>query len=205
VQSFQELVDGKELIMGASAPGSNTYDIPLLLRATLGANFKVVSGYPAAPPILLAMERGEVDGMCFTYSSLYQLARNLLEGPNPEMKFVVAMSDKTPDDPILRGVPAAGELVRTQADRQLLQAYYRPTQMAGPFVVAPDVPKARVEALRTALQRTFADPEVVDGLKRADFPFRPITGEQATQIVHEVLTLPQPVLDRLKDAVGSGG
>jgi hypothetical protein len=45
----------------------------------------------------------------------------------------------------------------------------------------------------------------VDGLKRADFPFRPITGEQATQIVHEVLTLPQPVLDRLKDAVGSGG
>ena len=52
---------GKELVVGTTGPGSNAHDFPLLLKEFAGANFKLVSGYPANADVLLAIERKEVD------------------------------------------------------------------------------------------------------------------------------------------------
>src|SRR4051812_41296457 len=61
-KTFKELKDsGKEIIVGTTGPGSNAYDMPLLLKEFAGANFKLVKGYAANSDILLAVERREVD------------------------------------------------------------------------------------------------------------------------------------------------
>ena len=51
----------RELLVGTTAVGSNAYDFPLLLKEFAGAKFKLVSGYPANPDIVLAIERKEVE------------------------------------------------------------------------------------------------------------------------------------------------
>ncbi|HKY07134.1 MAG TPA: hypothetical protein VJQ55_02790, partial [Candidatus Binatia bacterium] len=51
----------RELLVGTTSVGSNAYDFPLLLKEFAGARFKLVSGYPANPDIVLAVERKEVD------------------------------------------------------------------------------------------------------------------------------------------------
>ena len=51
----------REFLVGTTAVGSNAYDFPLLLKEFAGAKFKLVSGYPANPDIVLAIERKEVE------------------------------------------------------------------------------------------------------------------------------------------------
>ena len=51
-------------ILGASSAGGATRDYAYLHNHTAGTKFSVVTGYKGTVDIALAMERGEVDGLC---------------------------------------------------------------------------------------------------------------------------------------------
>src|SRR5439155_19450845 len=53
----------KEVVVGATTPGTTMVDFPLLVNDVLGYKFRVVRGYGGTPQITLAIERGEVQGM----------------------------------------------------------------------------------------------------------------------------------------------
>ena len=62
-KTFKDLRNAKEeLVFGSTGPGSNSHDVPFLLKEFAGAKFKMVSGYAANSDIKLALERREVDG-----------------------------------------------------------------------------------------------------------------------------------------------
>ena len=63
IKSFEDTLQHKA-IMGASAAGGSTRDYVNMLKKTTGAMFDMVAGYKGTADIFLAMERGEVDGMC---------------------------------------------------------------------------------------------------------------------------------------------
>ena len=52
----------REVIVGASGAGAQSYSFPIVYNKILGTKFKVISGYPGTPERLLAMERGELTG-----------------------------------------------------------------------------------------------------------------------------------------------
>ena len=54
--------DQKEILVGATTPGTTMVDFPLLLNDLLGTRFKIVKGYSGTPQINLAIERGELQG-----------------------------------------------------------------------------------------------------------------------------------------------
>ena len=54
----------EKAIMGSSAAGGSTRDYVNMLKKTTGVLFDLVGGYKGTADIFLAMERGEVDGMC---------------------------------------------------------------------------------------------------------------------------------------------
>src|SRR4029077_8436657 len=58
-----------ELIVGGTGAGSTVTETPNLLRGLLGMKFKVVDGYGKPQDAVLAMERGELDGICQTVQS----------------------------------------------------------------------------------------------------------------------------------------
>src|SRR5205807_3528740 len=61
-QSISELTS-KEVVVGATTPGTTMVDFPLLLNELLGYKFRIVRGYQGTPQINIAIERGEVQGM----------------------------------------------------------------------------------------------------------------------------------------------
>src|SRR5205085_3619654 len=63
IGSFDDALKTKA-IMGASAAGGSTRDYINMLKKAAGALFELVAGYKGTADIFLAMERGEVDGMC---------------------------------------------------------------------------------------------------------------------------------------------
>ena len=69
-----------------------------MLNNVLGTKFKVVFGYPGTREITMAIEKGEIHGMCgMGWSSLKSQYTDLLK--NGEIKIVVQENDK--------GVPEA--------------------------------------------------------------------------------------------------
>ena len=61
----------RPIVFGANAPGSESDVYPTILNNLLGANFKVVTGYPGTNDLMMAMERGETQGRCgMTWSAL---------------------------------------------------------------------------------------------------------------------------------------
>src|SRR5512146_1392011 len=62
----------KELVVGATGSGADTAVYPEFLSTLLGMKFKTIKGYQGTKEISLAMERGEVEGLCVAYDSLMQ-------------------------------------------------------------------------------------------------------------------------------------
>src|SRR5207253_3579113 len=63
IKSYDD-AKAEKTVMGASAAGASTHDYVNMLRKTTGAKFNLVTGYKGTADIGLAMERGEVDGLC---------------------------------------------------------------------------------------------------------------------------------------------
>src|SRR5579864_5867372 len=61
---------GAPLVLGGTGEGATDGDVPKILRDALGLNIRQVLGYPDSPSIFLAVERGEVDGRTFDFSSV---------------------------------------------------------------------------------------------------------------------------------------
>jgi tripartite-type tricarboxylate transporter receptor subunit TctC len=67
IKSFEDVFT-KTVLMGGSGP--NDLEIqPAMMNNMLGTKFQLVKGYPSTPPVHLAIERGEVHGVCQSWSS----------------------------------------------------------------------------------------------------------------------------------------
>jgi tripartite-type tricarboxylate transporter receptor subunit TctC len=199
INSVQDIMNGKELVVGTTGLGAATHDTPAVLNAALGTNFKLVSGYAGISTIQLALESREVDGYCVSWDAMLIVGRQMLEGNNPTAKVFLIMGDKPLDHPYLQGVPAAETLAKTDEARQLLRAVHAPSQMSKPFAVAPEVPRDRVEALRRAMEQAFANPQLKEEASRSELEVAARNGQEVTQIVQELLGTRPEIIARLKD------
>ena len=62
VQSIEDAKKSEALVAGTGT-GSVAETVPTLLNALIDTKFKIVRGYPASNEAMLAMERGEVEGV----------------------------------------------------------------------------------------------------------------------------------------------
>ncbi len=147
------------LIMGGTADGASSADVPRLLRDTLGINFRLVLGYRDFAAISLAMESGEVNGRMVELSSIRSTRPAWLK-PHSDYHLLVQYGRVTrhPDFP---DVPTARELAETDSARALIEFTETPMlTMAWPFVAPPGVPEDRAQALRQAFAAAHRDPRI---------------------------------------------
>ena len=70
----------KEILMGGNGPTTTNDVMPPVLNKLVGTKFKVITGYKSVPETFLAMERGEVHGVCgWGWDSAKVQARSYLE------------------------------------------------------------------------------------------------------------------------------
>jgi tripartite-type tricarboxylate transporter receptor subunit TctC len=83
----------------------------------------------------------------------------------------------------------------------MLKTVHGPSRMSKPFVVAPDVPRDRVEALRAAMTAAFNSPQFREDAQKANQELSPSDGQLVTRIVQEVLNTSPPIVAKLKDVL----
>ena len=198
VSSFNDVTAGKPFTVGTMAPGSTIYDTPAIINAAFGTQMKLVRGFDGVANIVNAAESKEVDGYCASWLAMLTTGRHLQLIHEGTLKPLLIMGDKTPDHPLMKGVPAAETLAKTEEAKLLLRAMHAPSEITNPYVVHPEVPKDRVEALRKAFSATFADPEFNSDSKKSKIEFSPSSGERVTEVVQSILKTPPAILAKMK-------
>jgi tripartite-type tricarboxylate transporter receptor subunit TctC len=204
VNSIQDLMAGKELIIGTISPANSTHDVPAVVNAALGTNMRLVPGFESFNTIKLAIDRKEVDGACGGWDGFVLVMPDLVEGANPVLKTLVSLGELTPEAqtfPHLRGVPIAEQLATTEEAKQLVRTMNVPALMSKPFATGPGVPAERVAALRDAAARSFADPEFKADATRARLFATFSSGEEVQRIVQSLVDAPPAIRERLKDVL----
>ena len=174
---------GEEIVVGGTGPASDPNQQTNIVNAALGTKMRIIDGYPGGNDIVMAMERGEVDGRCgWSWSTIK--VTNLDWVKEGRVKLVVQLAKAR--DPELPDVPLASELAQTDEAKALVNFVVAPLQMGRPYIAPPEVPADRLAALRTAFDETMADPEFLAAARGAGLEIVPSTGADMEQVVAEV-------------------
>ena len=199
VREFKDALT-REVVMGASAPGTSTRDFPALLNNAAGTKFRIVSGYPGTREITLAIEKGEVQGLCgFSWSSLSAQHPDWLK--RDFVRVLVQENAKGHPEVNRMGVPHATDFARTPQDRQVMDLIYSSEIFGRPYVLPPGVPAERVAALRKAFMAALRDPELKTEGEKLGLDLDPISGEELQDIAAKMYATPADVVERARQAV----
>jgi tripartite-type tricarboxylate transporter receptor subunit TctC len=201
VRSLAELLK-QELIVGATAAGTTLVDFPLVTNKFLGTRFRVVRGYDSTPQINVAMERGEVEGIG---GIGWQSVKTTIPQWIAEKKITVIAQYGLQRDPDLAAAPTMLELAKTDADRAALTMMFARTEYGRPYFTPPDVPAARVEALRRAFDATMRDPAFIADAAQLQLELSPMTGEAVQTLVAKLAGTPAEVAARVRAALDASG
>jgi tripartite-type tricarboxylate transporter receptor subunit TctC len=198
-KSFEDLFK-REMVIGGNGPATDTELFPRAMNNVLGTKFRIVSGYPGQAQITLAMERGEVEGTGnWSFSDIEKGHPDWLRDKKIRMLLQLALSKGA--NPDLRDVPLILDITRNADERHIFEILMGMKALGRPYFVAPEVPRERTDALRTAFLDTMKDPEFLDEAKRTLGPIDPISGVDMQKIIENVYRLPPEIIARARDAV----
>ena len=188
---------GPPLVLAGTGEGARDSDVPKILRDALGINIKQVLGYPDTPSIFLAVERGEVDGRTFDFSSVKS---NKPQWLDPRSGFHILLQfARAARHPELPHVPTARELTRDDAARALIEFSEAPLlTMARPFAAPPGVPGDRARALQAAFLAVHGDPRFLAEAQKLGVDISPVGADTLTDSIERMARASPDVLNYIK-------
>jgi tripartite-type tricarboxylate transporter receptor subunit TctC len=192
------------IILGVTAPGSDSEVFPTLMNNTMGTKFKIVRGYPGAGAIDLAIQRGEVQGQSDSFTSMAQRT------PDWRDKFTVLAQISFTKHPAMPDIPLVTDFLKPEYlapgvtldeaktfwDLMLTQKV-----MGRPYAVGPGVPEDRVQILRTAFHATVADAQFKADAEKSRNEILAVDGEEIQAMIAKVAAAPPAVIAKLNDAI----
>ena len=202
VQSAQDLFE-KELIVGTGNATSTTFGFSTILKNVLGAKLKLTPGYTGNAQIYVAVDRGEVQGMCGT--SIIGVTSMRANWFSEKFARAILQESATghPDLNAL-GVPRALSFAKTDEQRQMLEVYYSQQEFGRPYIVNVKTPPDRLAALQKAFMDTMRDPELLRELEKLQLDIDPITGPEVGALVAKAYASSPEAVAKLREAMGYG-
>jgi tripartite-type tricarboxylate transporter receptor subunit TctC len=187
----------KEMVLGGTAPGSTTDDIPNTLKA-VGFNIKLVDGYDGTAKIRLAADSGEVMGGCWGWESILPTWKDSLD---KKEVLVIAQGGPKPH-PDLPDVPMMQSFARNDDERKLIEAgIVAPGQFSRGFALPPGVPPDRVQAMRDAFAATLKNPDLLAEAQKASIAISYVPPDEFYTRIKALQDLPPDLKQKLKAAL----
>jgi tripartite-type tricarboxylate transporter receptor subunit TctC len=174
VRSFDDLRNAKRQIVIASS-GSTTANsiMPEVLARYEKLPLKVVRGYPGINDAILAVERGEADGVLCQKASLRS---DMLASAAVVPVFQVMAIEP--------GVALLDSIVTDPREKALLEMLSAPQRLGLPLIGPPGVPDDRSQILRRSYLNMVANDDYqVEAMKRGLDIGQPNTGEELARFV----------------------
>jgi tripartite-type tricarboxylate transporter receptor subunit TctC len=182
---------------GGEGAGSDPDSYSLLLRNIFGTKLKLVSGYHGTSDIILAIERGEVDGRCgWSWSSIKSTREAWIA--EKKLNFLVHISDQKA--PELTHIPLITDFANDH-QKQVLRLVTSRQVVGRPFAAPPGVPEERKQALRAAFDATLKDPAFLDEASKLKLEVNPVSGADVDKLLGELYRTPKDIVEEARKAI----
>src|SRR5580704_4189126 len=145
----------RKLIVGASGASGTSAIVPWALNRTASMHFQVVTGYESLMPQLLAMERGELEGVGSGTLGDILAREDWIKNDKVSFLYTIATrrSTKLPD------VPTIVEFAQNDLDRAVLRLLGSVSDIGFTIMAPPGIPADRAASLRQAFLAMVQDPD----------------------------------------------
>jgi tripartite-type tricarboxylate transporter receptor subunit TctC len=189
---------------GASGVGSTGFYIPKLLEEIFGFKLNMVTGYPGAADVDIAVEKNEVHCRGTTISAFFGREPGKSWAKNGYVRFLVQTGEKR--NHRLPDTPTIWELMDQEkandAQRRLARVVLGPGAFGRPILATPGIPAGRVKILRDAYAKMLKDPEFVAESNKRQWEINPVSGAKLEALAKEVTHQPADVVERMKKVLG---
>jgi tripartite-type tricarboxylate transporter receptor subunit TctC len=183
-----------EILIGGAGEGGALSTIPLLLSRMMGMKLKLIEGYLGPREVLLAIERGELDGVCMSLTAIESLRPGWID--SGKLKVLFNMEEQRVAG---SNIPSIFEFTKTDDDRSILSLFNVGVLFGRPIVAPPDVPADRVDILRLAFETAMADPDLLYNAKKIGLEVGMVKGDQLDKLIHQVMATPKGLVSRFKN------
>jgi tripartite-type tricarboxylate transporter receptor subunit TctC len=199
IKTWDDFVN-KPFKLGGLGADSDPDIWALLYKNLFGAKVQLVTGYPGTNDVVLAMERGEVDGLCgLSWSTIRTRHAEWLTSHSVNIIVQAALKK----EPEIASVPLATDLATKPEQRQIIRLLLASQAMARPFVAPPEIPEDRKAALIAAFDATMTDADFLAEAQKLSFEVHPVSAAAIDALLAEVYTTPKDVLGRATKAISS--
>jgi tripartite-type tricarboxylate transporter receptor subunit TctC len=197
ITRFDDLLR-RETVFGGTGPSGGATQAALALMRLYGARIKLVKGYPGAEDVVLAIDRGEVEGVCGLTKAVLK-SRLSAEIKSGKLRPIIHDNMKSQGD--LPGVPGVYDLAKSDKDREVLDLLFGWRALGRPVAAPPGIPPDRLQALQQAFLKAATDPRLVAEVEKANLDLAPSSGEEVARLVGRLFSHSRETIVRAAEAV----
>ena len=199
IKTFDDALTQKAAFGGVSTNDS-TREYGYMHKKTAGAQYDVVSGYSGTAEIALAMERGEIDGVCgWDWSSFKSQRPDWLRDNKVNVLLQVGLE---PNAELTRmGVPSVFNYVKGEENRKVVELIISQQVFQRSYIAPPGLPAEQLATLRTAFDATMRDKQYLDDAEKIRLDISPLPGAKVQELVQSLYAMPKDVVARARQAI----
>jgi tripartite-type tricarboxylate transporter receptor subunit TctC len=192
ISSWEDMLT-KDHTLGGQARGVQMDAFASTLRSIFNTKSRLVTGYNGQREIMLAIERGEVDGVCGqSYEALISVYANLLS--QHKLRIVLQASKK--NWPVLRDIPNLFDLATTEEQKSILNFVLGSCTMSRIITGPPGVSTEKIQTLRDAFDATVKDPEFLAEAQKLNLDVSPMSGAEIDRSLAEIYATPKDLINK---------
>ena len=186
-----------EVVMASTGLGSPSFLMPAMINGLLGTRMTVKRGFKGARKIISAIERGRAQGGALPWGSIRASKPAWVRS-----RFIVPVVQVgSYRDPALPNVPMITDLVRDANDQKIIKFMATFSAIGRSVAAPPDVPPTRLAALRTAFDKTVADPRFLAQAKKRKLRIRPTPGHEVQAVVNDATNVSPDIVRRARRVI----
>ena len=182
----------REVTVSATAVNAGPGVYPSILNSLFGTKFKVIAGYTTGT-MQLAVERGEVDGLCgYAWQSYQAIGSKWFADKDVNILTQFGL-EKNPNMP---DVPLTIDQLKNPDDKAVLELIVLPQEFGRPFVAPPGVPADRMAVYRQAFAQMIKDPQFLSEAKEQRIAIEALDDKQIQALLTRAYSAPKNIHDR---------
>lgn len=196
IRSWEDFLARQKVVFGNTGIGTSAYIDDRMLIDLFGVKLHAVMGYPGSADKRVAIERGELDGDCGSWTSMPEEWLR-----NDRITQLISFS-KTRVPGMAQTMRYGGDLLTDTRKKQVFNLLTTGAIVGRPYIAAKAVPADRLAALRAAFDATVKDREFLEDSARQRLLVTPMTGAEVESFIAEAYKAPPDVVAAAKAITG---
>ena len=196
IKTWQDFLAHPKINFGNTGVGTSAYIDNRILSELFGIKLNMVKGYPGSADKRVAIERGELDGDCGSWTSMpfdWLRDKKITVQVRYSRTLVPGMPENT---------SYARDLLTDPKKQQTYDLLTAGAVVGRPYIAPREVPADRIAALRTAFDAVVKDKAFLADAEKLALTVTPMTGGEVETYIQNLYKAPADIVAAAKAISG---